>query len=152
VGETLGVLLASEALALARDAFVRATLTSMIEDEAAHVDLAWRVVRWCIEMGGEPVRAAVSHAIRRGIAATRRTPLRRYDGIDLRVWNEHGRVTCEQARALVERGIREVVEPCARVLLDRGAEPVTPVRPEESRNQATGVTTGARARGHPGEA
>jgi len=119
VGETLGVLLASDALARARDPFVREVLSRMLEEEASHVELAWRVVGWCIAQGGEPVRRAVAEAIRRGVAATRATEVRRYDGVDVDAWNAHGRVTCEQARAVAERGIREVIEPCAQVLLAR---------------------------------
>jgi hypothetical protein len=119
VGETLGVLLAADAMGRARDPFVRAVLSRMVEEEASHVELAWRVVSWCIAQGGAPVRIAVAGAIRRGVAATRATQVRRYEGVDLDAWNAHGRVTCDQARAVAERGIREVVEPCARVLLAR---------------------------------
>jgi hypothetical protein len=119
VGETLGVLLAADALERTRDPFVRTVLLRMLEEEASHVELAWRVVSWCIVQGGEPVRRAVAEAIRRGVAATRATEVRRYDGVDLDAWNAHGRVTCEQARAVAERGIRDVVEPCARILLAR---------------------------------
>jgi hypothetical protein len=119
VGETLGVLLASEALARARDPFVREVLSRMLDEEASHVELAWRVVSWCVRQSREPVRRAVAQAIRRGVAATRAIEVRRYDGIDLAAWNAHGRVTCEQARAAAERGILEVIEPCARVLLAR---------------------------------
>jgi hypothetical protein len=119
VGETLGVLLASDALARARDPFVREVLSRMLDEETSHVELAWRVVSWCITQGGEPVRRAVAQAIGRGVAATRATEVRRYDGIDMDAWSAHGRVTCEQARAVAEQGIREVIEPCARVLLAR---------------------------------
>jgi hypothetical protein len=117
VGETLGVLLASDALERTRDPFVRTVLLRMLDEEATHVELAWRVVSWCIAQGGEPVRRAVAKAIRRGIVATRATEVRRYEGVELDAWSAHGRVTCEQARAVAERGIREVVEPCVRVLL-----------------------------------
>ncbi len=117
VGETLGVLLASDALSRTRDPFVRTMLSAVLAEEGEHVDLAWRVVSWCIAQGGDPVRAAVDQAFRRGIAATRAIVLRRYDGIDLVAWNEHGRPTCEQARAVAERGIVEVVSPCARAML-----------------------------------
>jgi len=119
VGETLGVLLAADALARTHDAFVQAALSRMLEEEASHVELAWRVVGWCIAQGGEPVRRAVAEAIHRGVAATRATEVRTYDGVDMDAWNAHGRVSCEQARAVAERGIREVIEPCAQVLLAR---------------------------------
>ena len=127
VGETLGVLLASDALARARDPFVREVLSRMLDEEASHVELAWRVVSWCIAQGGEPVRRAVGEAIRRGVAATRATEVRRYDGVDRDAWNAHGRVTCEQARAVAEQGTREVIEPCAQVLLGRERDSSVPM-------------------------
>jgi hypothetical protein len=113
VGETLGLMLAHDTLARTRDPLVRKTLSSLCDEEAAHVDLAWRVVSLCIARGGEPVRAAVAEALRRGIAAAQAIRARAYDGIDLDAWNAHGRSTCEQARAVVARGIREVIVPCA---------------------------------------
>jgi hypothetical protein len=117
VGETLGVELARDQLERTRDPFVRATLAAMLEEEVMHVELAWRVVSFCIARGGDAVRAAVVRALRRGIAATRATEIKRYDGIDLAAWNAHGRATCEQARSVAERGIREIIEPCAQALL-----------------------------------
>jgi hypothetical protein len=48
--------------------------------------------------------------------------VRRYGGVDVDAWNAHGRVTCEQARAVAEQGIREVIEPCAKVLLEAASE------------------------------
>lgn len=117
VGETLGVLLASEALSLATDPPVVRMLTRMLEEEEMHVALAWQFVAWCIARGGEPVRAAVAHAVQRAIDATLATPLRHYAGVDLDVWHAHGRVSCQEARAVAVRGIREIIEPCVAALL-----------------------------------
>jgi hypothetical protein len=124
VGETLGVLLAADALTRATDPLVQEVLSRMLEEEASHVELAWRVVGWCVARGGEPVRRAVAEAIRRGVTATRATEVRAYDGIDLAAWNAHGRISCEQARAVAERGIREVIDPCAQALLARTSDAV----------------------------
>lgn len=117
VGETLGALLAEETLARTTDPTVRAILERLVAEEEAHADLAWRVLRFCVDVGGEPAREAARRAFERGIRATRAVAIRRYDGVDVGAWNAHGRVTCEQAREVAERGIREVVEPCALALL-----------------------------------
>ena len=127
VGEPLGVLLAEDTLARTSDPFVRTMLSAMVAEEAMHVELAWRVVGWCIERGGEPVRAAVALAFRRGIAAMRATKVRRYPDIDTQAWNAHGRATCEQARAVAALGIAQVIEPCARAML--GQESLSTVSP-----------------------
>jgi len=119
VGETLGVLLAERQLALTSDAFVRASLVQahIVEDEARHAELAWRFVAWAVARGGEPVRRAVRGAIQRAVAETLATPIRSYPGVDVGAWRAHGRLTCADAHAVAERGVREVVEPCAAALL-----------------------------------
>ena len=58
---------AQQALARARDDRARAALAVIARDEASHVALAWEVVRWCCDQGGEAVR-------RRLLAALRKTP------------------------------------------------------------------------------
>jgi len=123
VGETLGALLAEEQLRSTLDPTVRETLAraNIIADEARHAELAWRFVTWAVARGGKPVRRAVARAIRRAIDATLATPVRTYDGIDIAAWRAHGRVTCADARAVVERGLREIIEPCARALLAENA-------------------------------
>jgi hypothetical protein len=119
VGETLGVLLAEEQLAGTTDPLVRALLVSanVVDDERRHAELAWAFVKWAIVQGGEPVRRAVREAIQRAVRETLATPIRSYDGIDVAQWRAHGRVTCNVAHAVAERGVREIVEPCAAALL-----------------------------------
>ena len=41
--------------------------------------------------------------------------MRRYD-VDLAAWHAHGRVTCEEARAVAALGIAQVIEPAAQAL------------------------------------
>jgi hypothetical protein len=119
VGETLGVLLAERQLAGTTDPLVRELLVSanVLDDERAHAELAWAFVRWAIVQGGEPVRRAVRGSIRRAIRETLATPIRSYDGIDVAVWRAHGRLTCDVAHRVAKLGVREIVEPCALVLL-----------------------------------
>ena len=58
---------AQQALARARDDRARAALAVIARDEASHVALAWEVVRWCCEEGGEAVQ-------RRLLAALEKAP------------------------------------------------------------------------------
>jgi hypothetical protein len=126
VGETLGVLLAERQLATASDPFVRSLLVKahIVDDEARHAELAWRFVAWAVARGGEPVRRAVRAAIRRAVTDTLAMPIRSYDGVDVDAWRAHGRLTCADAHAVAERGVREIVEPCAAALL--GYPPPSP--------------------------
>jgi hypothetical protein len=124
VGETLGVLLAEEQLARTTDPLVRSLLVSanIVADERRHAELAWAFVSWAIAQGGEPVRRAVRATIRRAVGATLATPIRSYDGVDVAAWRAHGRLTCADAHAVAERGVREIIEPCAAALLGPDVE------------------------------
>jgi hypothetical protein len=64
LGESVAADLAAAALADARDPEVRATLAVIARDERAHAALAWDVVAWCVEAGGEDVRRALAEALR----------------------------------------------------------------------------------------
>jgi hypothetical protein len=115
VGETLGAILAERQLAGATDEVARATLEKIAKDEMRHADLAWRFVAWAVRVGGEPIRDAVVRAVRRACATTLTMEMRTYD-VDLDLWHAHGRVTCEEARAISKAGIRDVIEPCLALL------------------------------------
>jgi hypothetical protein len=119
VGETLGALLATAQLDHATDPEVAKMLRKVVADETRHAELAWRFVGWAIAQGGEPVRAAVRSAVRRAFAETRRVALRSYD-VDVEAWHAHGRLTPADVRAVSERGIAEVIEPCLAALLGQG--------------------------------
>ena len=49
----------------ARDPIVRDTLRMIAADEERHAELAWSVLAWCIDTGGETVRAAVAARVAR---------------------------------------------------------------------------------------
>lgn len=42
---------------------IRATLAMISREEAGHAELAWDVLSWCLEHGGEPVRRAVASRV-----------------------------------------------------------------------------------------
>jgi hypothetical protein len=49
----------------ARDPIVRDTLQMIAADEERHAELAWSVLAWCLDTGGETVRAAVAARVAR---------------------------------------------------------------------------------------
>jgi hypothetical protein len=119
VGETLGALLAQEQLHRATDPIVRSVLdrAHIVTDEARHAELAWSFVAWAVAQGGAPVARSVAAAIQRAVRDTLASPVRTYDGIDVDAWRAHGRLTCADARAVVERGVREIIEPATALVL-----------------------------------
>ena len=58
----------------ARSAGARAVLAVIARDEASHAALAWDVVQWCCDRGGDPVRRALTAALRRGARLGPRRP------------------------------------------------------------------------------
>ena len=117
VGETLGVLLASEQLAGATDPAVRKMLQKVVRDEMRHAELAWRFVKWAISRGGDSVRLAVSRALAEATAETLALRYTDEPGVDAIAWRSHGRLTAERASEVASRALDEIVAPCARALL-----------------------------------
>jgi hypothetical protein len=109
INETLAALVVAEARDAARDPVVHAALAAIAEDEAEHARLAWAFVAWACAADAR-ARAAVAE-----VFATATAP--RSSAVDLR---EHGQLGTEDRLAVVQRGLREVVLPCARALLERG--------------------------------
>ena len=115
VGETLAALIAAEQALAATDPSVRAVLEKIAEDEAHHAEFAWRVVRWALEVGGPAVRATVA------LAFAQTTPNFSHgtetDCCPRGALAAHGQLTNAERTAVVARGLRDVVAPCARALL-----------------------------------
>jgi hypothetical protein len=118
VGETLGVLLATEQRDGAADPGARALLERIAGDEQRHAELAWRFVRWALAEGGAPVRAAVEKAFAEAVRETLAMDFTEVAGLDEAAWRAHGRLPGRTARALVQKGLEEIVEPCRVALLD----------------------------------
>jgi hypothetical protein len=116
IGETISALLAAEALAGATDPAVRAALEGIVRDETRHAALAWRTVRWAIQVGGAPVRAAVAGAFADALSG----PLYPQGEGLVAGGNAHGRLEVAQAKRVVARAVCELLVPCAAALL---AEP-----------------------------
>jgi hypothetical protein len=112
-GETIAALVVAEQARCAADPALRRALESLARDEASHAELAWKAVRWALDQGGAPVRAAVAQAFEdasRPIAAAHAS-----DEADLR---RHGRLRAVDSAAIAARATAEVIDPCAQALLD----------------------------------
>ncbi len=104
VAETLSALQMAAARDRATDPAERAALAVIARDEARHAALAWRTVRWAIDVGGDAVRDAVTRAL----AEAPRLPV-----------EAGGLLPVAEARDVITRGWREVVAPAAAALLGR---------------------------------
>jgi hypothetical protein len=113
VGETLAALQAAEQLAQATDPAVRAALTTIAEDEAAHAELAWRTVAWALAQGVPAVQRAVAAAFA-DVTAGAPAALA---GASSAALAAHGRPDPAALHATLARSLRDVVGLCARSLL-----------------------------------
>jgi hypothetical protein len=117
IGETVAALEAAEALAHCEDDQARAVLERITAEESQHAELAWAFVEWALASGPRELEAQVRGTFAAAVAAERspHLPLTVFDRALLR----QGVVSPELRRALRERVLDEVIEPCARALLER---------------------------------
>lgn len=122
VGETIAAAVAAEQLAIAEDSDVRRALERITRDEEAHAELSWRFVKWAIDRGGEPVRAAVSLVFQEILASEPAKVSIVTETIDMQAWHRHGRLTRAEMDRVKTLVLRDVIAPCAEAL-STGAAP-----------------------------
>lgn len=109
VGETIAALEAQTAAELAQSEAVRAVQLRIHEDESRHAELAWRFVRWAVQVGGAPLRAAVREAFERTIERFGGTsPL---ESIHEQQLEAHGILSERRKAALRAQIMSEVIRP-----------------------------------------
>ncbi len=116
IGETVAAMLAHEQLAGATDPGVRRALQRIAGDEETHAELGWRFARWALAQGGATVRAALARAAAEALRHPPR-PVAPRD-VDSVAWRAYGRLSQDAAARVVERTMREVIEPCLATLLE----------------------------------
>lgn len=118
VNETIATLIAAEKRDRAEDPAVWAALDVIAREEAGHAELAWRAVRWAIEVGGESVRRAVAEVFEAAAARLGREVAEgeAEGGARIEALAAHGRLSDAEVRRLSRVALREVVLPCARAL------------------------------------
>jgi hypothetical protein len=117
IGETLAALEAAEALAHCEDPAVRAVLEQITVEESRHAELAWQFVAWALERGPNELKEQVRGAFAAAVASEAPAPL--HPSATERELLRHGVVSAELRRGLRERVLRDVIAPCAGVLLER---------------------------------
>lgn len=116
VNECVAAALAGARASLARDPDVRAALETIARDEEAHADLAWRVLAWLLQSGGDEARSALSAALDALEALPPPEPTLHAP--------EEGLLGAEAQRAIRDAVLAGVVRPCADALLADGRAPV----------------------------
>ena len=128
IGETVAAIEAAEALAHCEDEAARATLARIARDETRHAELAWQFVAWALEVGPATLRERARAAFAQ---AEQVDPLPvPPSALDLQL-ARHGLIAPALRAELRRRVSSDVIEPCARALLD---SPARPSRPRETRS------------------
>jgi hypothetical protein len=117
VGETVAAITAAEGAAHATHTVVADVLARIADDETSHAELAWRFVAWaceCVEGAADLVReeAAIAEATIRVAEETKRE-----EAEDALL--DHGLIGATQRAEIHRSVVREVVMPCAALLVAR---------------------------------
>ncbi|UQA59779.1 ferritin-like domain-containing protein [Polyangium aurulentum] len=111
VGETLGAAEGMELERRAADRGLAEALARIAEDEERHAQLAWRSLKWLLEVGGEEARCAARRAFARAVSQYGRDP---EDGPVVR--EDLGVLSARTLGRLRREVLAEVVEPCRAAL------------------------------------
>lgn len=115
VGDTLAAVLAADQLASATDPAVRRTLVAIATDEELHAELAWTVLAWAVERGGQSARDAVAEAFEEAAPCGRSSSvgLIAYAPSSRTDLAAHGVLDADACERSLAHALREVVLPCA---------------------------------------
>jgi hypothetical protein len=125
IGETIAALEATEALASATDPAAVAALSRVAKDEARHAELAYRFVRWALEVSPGPARKAMGQRILALIGAessdaTEEAPR----DTDAPLLARHGLLPAHTRAQIRRLALSEVVRPCLGALVAQVASDV----------------------------
>lgn len=116
VGETLSALEAREAATRAEDPALRRVLEKIAADEERHAELGWRFVRWALAGAPPEVRAGARAAFEAAIAAATQEAAALAAELGDPELRAHGLVDDPLRAAVWQRGLRELIEPTARLV------------------------------------
>ncbi len=108
LGEGVAAAVARASAETAEDPVVKGVLEGIASDESHHCELAWKILAWCLETGGEAAADAASDALRALAAAEFSLDLPR--GVDRALWVASGRMDPPRAEAIHEAVARSVAE------------------------------------------
>ncbi len=116
IGETAAALEAMEAWQHCVDEPTRELLGQIAREEAQHAELAWRFVAWALRRSAPALRERVAAAFRAALSAAEAGARPSPPGADSLL--AFGIVSSERRALLRLRALREVILPCAEVLLE----------------------------------
>jgi hypothetical protein len=122
IAETISALQLQAARDAAKDPALREALSRVLEQELAHVELAWAVVAWALAQGDATLRAAVVVAFADPARWIPRGPDAEPNATEASRWREHGRLTEGDRVTIARHAIRTAILPAARRLLDAARE------------------------------
>jgi hypothetical protein len=117
VGETLAAADAAGALAGATDDEVRAALERIAADELRHAALGWRFIAWVLEQTDATGRARIARAFAHATRASRHQLAASSSAPDDDDLVGHGVLSSGARAALMQRTLREVIDPLHQALL-----------------------------------
>jgi hypothetical protein len=117
IGETVAAMEAAEALAHCEEPSVRAVLERITIEESRHAELAWQFLAWALQAGPSELKDQVASAFAAALASEEPEAIR--PSSSDRELLRHGIVSAELRRGLRARVLRDVIAPCAGVLLQR---------------------------------
>lgn len=107
VGETLAALRAREQARLAERPSTRAGLTALAEDETVHAELAFRILRWCLQVQRDLTLQAIGELLAERQRERAGSSGHCRDGR----WAVEGRLTPEQGRRIDDEGWQLMLVP-----------------------------------------
>lgn len=126
VNETWASIAASEQFEEAQDPAVKAVLAKIRDDEARHAELAWRSLRWMLQVGGAPVRRALDASVKALEQRLNESP--NADHQERTTFSKallaHGRISKKAQHDCFRQAMREAVLPCAKAMLNSKAAPL----------------------------
>lgn len=118
IAETISAMQLRAARDAARDPALREALSRVLEQELAHVELAWSFVAWALARGDAALRAAVVAAFHDPARWIPCGPDVEPAQVDADRWRGHGRLTACDRVAIARHAIAAIIVPAAQRLLD----------------------------------
>ena len=117
INETICAAQAEAALAQTTDPTIRAALSQIVEDEQRHATLAWKTIRWILE-----TRPDLHDLAQQTFAEAISGPTPTCSQADDSVLASHGIPAMSDDQKTAKKVLADVIEPCARALLQKEAQ------------------------------
>ncbi|OJY22910.1 MAG: hypothetical protein BGO98_33270 [Myxococcales bacterium 68-20] len=124
IAETVAALQLHASADATREPALASLLRMTAEEEAEHALLAWRAVRWAIDLGGAPVREAVGAVFASAATHVGFGPCPD-ESIDEAVLHAHGILSRRERHDLAVAALASVIAPAGRELLAYAGSPAT---------------------------